>query len=315
MKKILSIVALISAMSVLFFSCKLEDNSVTQLNRNGMMLTSYWQTATERVLMVTPNTVFHFNAWLSAPAEERPAIEDKYFTYSKIRQLSDNEWSIIQNGKTLCRINTDGKLLSEPGAEWAVVDYNQSEMAINLMPFGKDSVNMVVSHNENRWCVMTQGGQEGTTSSPEYNPFFGFNITPESGIVPADLYECRCMVEGSGRYAVRTYQYAGSSSNPTEIHDYIQFTLLGGTTSDCFYWESGHLTMQIYADMNAHEVGATSHEQYDEVLIQDVFSVRGGNQYAEITMHDVTETWQVGRLSEYDVVECGNLFLALFQIF
>lgn len=312
MKKILSIVTLIAAMSALFSGCKVEDNSVTQLNRNGMMLTSYWQAATQRVLMQTPNTVFHFNAWLSAPEEERPAIEDKYFTYSKLRQLSDDEWAIVRNGRTLCRIHTGGKLLSEPAAEWTVVDYDQSSLISSMLPFGKDSVRIVVSHNENQWSVLTQGG---STTSPDYLPFYGFNITPESGTVPADLFGCRCLVEGSGRYAVRTYQYAGGGSNQAEIHDYLQFTLLGATTGDCFHWESGSLAMRIYADANAHEVHATNSEQYDEVVIQDQFSVRGGNQYAEITMHDVTETWLVGQLEEYDGFECGNLFLALFSIF
>lgn len=313
MKKILSIVALIAAMSVLLFSCKVEDNSVSQLNSNGMMLTSYWQTATQRVLMQAPNTVFHFNAWLSAPEEERPAIEDKYFIYSKIRQLSDNEWSIIQNGKTLCRINTGGKLLSEPGAEWAVVDYNQSELAMNLMPFGKDSVRLTVNRFGDHWEIQSHG-QEGTVpNSADYVPFYGFYITPESGTVPTDLFECRCTVNGGGRYAVRTYMYYGNE--PVEIHDYINFGLIGATTGDFFHWENGALDMRVYADANAHELGVTSHELYDDVFIHDVFSVRGGSQYAEITMHDVTETWQVGQLAEYDVFECGNLFLALFQIF
>ena len=73
--------------------------------------------------------------------------------------------------------------------------------------------------------------------------------------------------------------------------------------------------MRVYADANAHEVGATNHEQYDDILIHDELSVRNENQYAVITMHDVTETWPVGRLEEYDVFECGNLFLALFEIF
>lgn len=311
MKKILSVATLIAAMSVLLFSCKVEDNSVTQLNRNGMMLTSYWQTATQRVLQQTPNTVFHFNAWLSASEEERPAIEDKYFTYSKLRQLSDNEWAIVRNGKPLCRINTGGKLLSEPNAEWTVVDYNQSELVMYLMPFGEDSVRLTVSSSGNQWIVQTRG-QEGSYSS-DYVPFYTFNIQPESGEVPADLVECRCVVNGTGRYAVRTNMYYGNES--AEIYDYLNFGLIGATTGDCFHWENGTLDMRVYADANAHEVGATSHEQYDAVLIHDNLSVRGKNQYAEITMHDVTETWLVGQLAEYDVFECGNLFLALFEIF
>lgn len=312
MKKILSIATLLAAISVLLFSCKVEDNSVTQLNSNGMMLTSYWQTATQRVLMQTPNTVFHFNAWLSAPEEERPAIEDKYFIYSKIRQLSDNEWAIIQNGKTLCHINTGGKLLSEPNVEWTVVDYNQSELVRDLMPFGKDSVRLTVNRSGNQWGILSHG-QEGTSLSSDYIPFYGFYITPESGMVPTDLFECRCVVNGGGRYAVRTYMYYGSE--PVEIHDYINFGLTGATTGDFFHWENGVLDMRVYADANAHEVGATNHEQYDDILIHDELSVRNENQYAVITMHDVTETWPVGRLEEYDVFECGNLFLALFEIF
>jgi len=313
MKKILSITALIAAISVLISSCKVEDNSVTQLNKNGMMLTSYWQTATQRVLMQTPNTVFHFNAWLSAPEEERPAIEDKYFIYSKIRQLSDNEWAIIQNGKTLCRINTGGKLLSEPNAEWTVVDYNQSELVKDMMPFGKDSVRLTINRSGNQWGILSHGQEETPQNSADYFPFYSFYITPESGLVPTDLSDCRCDVNGGGCYAVHTYMYYGNES--VEIHDYITFGLIGATTGDCFRWENGDLTMRIYADANAYEVGATSHEQYDEILIHDELSFRGGNQYAYITMHDVTETWQVERLEEYDNFVCGNLILALFESF
>lgn len=302
-----------AVMSALFFSCKVEDNSVTQLNRNGMMLTSYWQTATQRVLMQIPNTVFHFNAWLSAPEEDRPAIEDKYFSYSKLRQLSDNEWAVVLNGKPLCRINTGGKLLSEPDAEWTVVDYNQSVLVKDMMPFGKDSVCLTVNRIGNQWGIQSHGQEGAVPNSADYIPFYGFYITPESGTVPTDLFECRCTVNGGGRYAVRTYMYYGSE--PVEIHDYINFGLKGATTGDFFHWENGVLDMRVYADANAHELGVTSHEQYDEVLIHDVLSVRGGNQYAVITMHDVEETWQVGQLNEYDVFECGKLFLALFQIF
>lgn len=312
MKKISVIACIAFLLAAVFNSCKVEDHSVTQLNKNGMALTSYWQAATQRVMINTPNTVFHFNAWLSASEEDQPAIEDKYFTYSKLRQISDNEWMIITNGKNRCRINTGGKLLSDPGAEWSVVDYDQSYLLMDMLPFGKDSVKMAVTHSGNRWTVMTFEEEGSAVASPEYTPFFGFNIT--SGTIPADLNDCPCVVEGSGRYAVRTYQYT-DTNEPTEIHNYLEFNFLGGNTNDCFYWANGSLTMRIYADANAHAVNATNRELYDEIIIRDKLSLRSGSQYAEITMHDVTETWPVERLQEYGHFECGNFFAALFELF
>ncbi len=311
-----SIILSIAFLSVaLLNSCKVEDNSVKQLNQNGMVVTSYWQTATQRILLNMPNMAFHFNAWLSASEEERPGIEDQYFNYSKIRQISDNEWAILLNGRTLCHINTGGKLLSDPGAEWNVLDYEQAVPLPlqDMLPFGKDSVRITLRHTGNKWTAETYG-QEGMSSSADYIPFYRFTITPESGVVPTDLNECRCIVDGEGRYAIRTYQYADNADTPVEIHNYFTFSLTEATTENFFHWKNGLLTIRLSADMNAYEAGATNRLQYDSILIQDRLSVRSGEQYAEITMHDVTETWPIGRLRE-DHFECGNFFAALLGLF
>lgn len=313
MKKVSFIVSIAFLLTALLNSCKVEDNSLKQLNENGMKITSYWQAATQQTLMSTPNTVFHLNAWLSAPEEERPAIEDKYFTYSKIRPMSDQEWEIVLNGRTLCRIHTGGTLLSAPNAEWTVVDYDQSGRIRDMLPFGKDSVTITFRHIANKWSVETQGQEEA--SSVDYIPFYSFTIEPESGVIPADLSDCRSVVEGSGRYAFRTYRYVDNVQEPTEIHNYINFDLTAAATGNLHDWEDGLLVMRVYADMNAYEAGATNREQYDELIIRDRLSLRGGSQYAEITMHEVTETWPVARLESFDHWGCGNFLAALLELF
>lgn len=314
MKKIYRILGIAILLTALLSSCKVEDNSVKQLNENGMKITSYWQAATHQLLMSTPNTVFHFNAWLSAPEEERPAIEDKYFTYSKLRPISDQEWEVVLNGRTLCRIHTGGTLLSTPNAEWTVVDYDQSGRVRDMLPFGKDSVGITLRHIGNKWSVETDG-QEGMAASADYIPFYSFTIEPESGVIPADLNDCRCVVEGSGRYAFRTYRYMDNANGQVEIHNYIDFDLDAAATDDLHDWEDGLLVMRVYADVNAFEAGATNREQYDDLFIRDRLSLRGGSQYAEITMHDVTETWPVARLESFDHWGCGNFLAALLELF
>ncbi len=315
MKKISLILSIAILLAALLNSCKVEDNSVKQLNENGMVLTSYWQAATYQALMSTPNTALHLNAWLSAPEEERPAIEDKYFTYSKLRPISDQEWEIVFNGRTLCRIQTGGTLLSAPNAEWTVVDYDQSGLVRDMLPFGKDSVRITLRHIGNKWSVETDGQEGMAASSADYIPYYHLTIGPESGVIPTDLNDCRCLVEGSGRYAFRTYRYVDNAQNPAEIHNYINFDLSGAATDNLYHWADGLLVMRVYADVNAYEAGATNREQYDDLIIRDRLSLRSGSQYAEITMHDVTETWPVGRLEEFDHWQCGNFFAALFELF
>ena len=102
MKKISLILSIAILLTALLNSCKVEDNSLKQLNENGMVLTSYWQAATYQALMSTPNTALHLNAWLSAP-ESAVFVMPAPFVASRraercFRPLTPNgRWWIMNN--------------------------------------------------------------------------------------------------------------------------------------------------------------------------------------------------------------------------
>ena len=59
--------------------------------------------------------------YIEAPEEERLAVEDKYYTYLKVREMEDGLWRVFSERWDEQYRLTNGKTLSEGGAEWVVL--------------------------------------------------------------------------------------------------------------------------------------------------------------------------------------------------
>ena len=273
--------------AAVFCGCKVEDNSVSRRNRMGMVVTSYWQTATHGVLNLYPNRAFMFNVWLSATEDERPAIEDKYFMNSRLQQISDNEWVVVTNAKTVCRIQTGGKLLSETGAVWTLTTFERQGLHWDLLAFDVDSVVTKITASGNQtWDIRIFGN--GIPS--DYTPYAHFVVTSvDEGVVPESLTDCHCAISGDGCYAVRTYKYVDNGYNQTEIHNYIRFYLSDAYTDNAYNF-SGTLDLKVYEDGDFED---NQEEHYEELNIHDLLSLQAETQYADISIYNVKETWEV----------------------
>lgn len=280
-------------------SCKVDDNNVTRKNLKGMEVTSYWSNATKWTLLLGANRGFCFNAWLSATGEDQQQIEDRYFSNCKIRQESDNVWVLMQDNNLKYRIRTNGMLLSESNAEWTIVEYQPENPAyLHLVHNYADSVVAVVTNLGNMsWDIRLV--MDNVISDEEL--YAHFTVTPQNGTIPVSLFSTVCAISGDGCYGFRTHIYSDSGEKPDEILNYIRFSLSVGTLSGNLAvssydnpadWTSGLLTLHVYADANAHEAGSPL-EYYDEENIIADLSVHDGSQYADITMHGITETWFV----------------------
>lgn len=66
-------------------------------------------------------TAQNLTEYIEAPEEEKLAVEDKYYTYLKVREMEDGLWRIYSEDWDEQYRLTNGKTLSESGAEWLVL--------------------------------------------------------------------------------------------------------------------------------------------------------------------------------------------------
>lgn len=64
-------------------------------------------------------SALNFNEWLTAPdTESRWEVEDRYYTYHKIRQTQENLWDIYDNYNSEQYFLCEGQTLDQEGAVW-----------------------------------------------------------------------------------------------------------------------------------------------------------------------------------------------------
>lgn len=81
------------------------------------------------------------NAWLSASTTaEKVKTEDLYFPNFKLRMSGDT--IIVLN---LCKINSFGKKLQEPGSKWTFIDWSDQDTAFISKP-AEDEYSISLSH-------------------------------------------------------------------------------------------------------------------------------------------------------------------------
>lgn len=294
MNKYLSIFSITILAVVMVSGCKMDYKDINQKNTKGMQITSYWQTATQQVLDHYANTAFKFNAWLSASEEERPAIEEKYFKNITISQVSEKNWTLVRDGKTICSINTNGVLLSEFASKTWVLQFYDGDLNYGLLHFGADTSTTVIinPHHSGFWAVLVQRKIPSPTDVMSINdPYADFHIQSlEEDTIPETLDSFNCIISGEGWYGVHTNQYVSiGNGHSREIINYIHFKMQDCLTEDIIHWK-GKLNMRVYSD-RLHS--GEDNGYYPELNILDELDLRGKQQYATITINDVTETWEI----------------------
>lgn len=66
-------------------------------------------------------TAQNLSEYIDAPEEDKRAVEDKYYKYYKVRNEEGDLWRVYSDGWEEKYRLTNGKTLSEDGAEWLVV--------------------------------------------------------------------------------------------------------------------------------------------------------------------------------------------------
>ncbi len=121
MKKIFCITAILMG-TLLFSACESEELVPSDATAPARVIFNQ-----VRSTLATPAYVVslaeRFNEYyLAATEEERIEIEDRYFSEYKIRERSENIWSLERNNNVFVKIVIkDGKALSEVGAEWSLL--------------------------------------------------------------------------------------------------------------------------------------------------------------------------------------------------
>jgi len=298
MKKTWFIIVLI--LPILLFSCKVEDNG--KKNGKGASATAYWMDAVEDWLMLFPDMAFKFNAWLTAPTnEKRDSIKQLYFPNYTIRKKS---WTVNAESVTVYTMSLEGRDifainildctdLSNPNADWFVGYYD----AFSSNPFhrtytmegGCTCEIYRQSNNSNIWEIRAH------PSFDNFNGLFPWTseltLTLPDNSVPSTLVGCDCSLSGYGNF----YFYAMKNQDK-DIYYCQSYTIENGHIQNFKginkrnLWTSGELSMSIISNME--EIPDNGNYVKEESLKSSFFAKKG-KQHAIITMHGVEEDWEL----------------------
>ncbi len=305
MKRITFIIAtcLLAAMS--FNSCVVEesdrwDQSGTQKAYHMFM---YWRYGYSNTQMRFANVAFNFNAWLSAPESARDSVALLYFKDYNIRDNGNGSWSILSQYNEIYTIETQNKLLSEPGAAWTVTE---KERVLNYMPvaspgyneynamydFSSSSVTAtVLCLSQGQWKVKINDyapEDVGLLGGP--TPHLAVTLsTPDQSVIN-DLREGGYYISGHGCFEFAQYEYPVNDdvSNVVALYFNIEEPLLcdGQDT-----WSEGNMNIVVYN-------GETNSPEYKTENVNVKFTVTAGQNisthYAILHYYEHEARWSYG---------------------
>jgi len=251
-----------------FTSCMIEsgddlDGNVTE---KGFELCHYWDNNLNSDVIATVEKAFNLNAYITAPEAGKTLIEDLYFPYYKIRQIDSIQWTLIEQQYTRYRFNTNGKTLSEIGAQWIITSYKNSD-ASELEILNSYSIECT---GASTWHITT------TNSDPFY---VNYTITTDSMVetLASEPYT----LEGSSFLYYSTYygySYDYSYENNTDV--FIDATIT----------ESIHKTAQGYSSGKIN-LKATNNADQEIETTAEFYRQNPVSYKVKITYKGVTESW------------------------
>lgn len=308
MKRITFIIAtcLLAAMS--FNSCVVEESD--HLDQSGTQkayhMFMYWRYGYSNTQMRFANVAFNFNAWLSAPESARDSVALIYFKDYNIRDNGNGSWTIIHQYKEIYTIETQNKLLSDPGAAWTVTE---KERVLNYMPvaspgynaynemydFSSSSVTAtVLCLSQGQWKVKINDWEPGQyLDGGVPTPHLSVTLNTLDHSVISDLREGGYYISGHGcfEFAQYAYQVNDNVSNVVALYFNIEEPLFcdGQDT-----WSEGNMNIVAF---NGESVGAPD---YKTENVNVKFTMKAGQgtseslHYAILHYYDHEASWSYG---------------------
>ena len=305
MKRITFIIAVCLLAAMSFNSCVVEESD--RLDQSGTQkayqMFMYWRYGYSNTQMRFANVAFNLNAWLSAPESARDSVAHLYFKDYVLRDNGNGSWSILHQYKEIYTIETQNKLLSEPGAAWTVME---KERVSNYMPvaspgynaynamydFSSSSVTAtVLCLAQGQWKVKINDWEPGEYLDGGPVPHLSVTLNTADQSVIHDLREGGYNISGHGCFEFAQYAYPVDDdvSNVVALYFNIEEPLLcdGQDT-----WSEGNMNIAVY---NREPIGSP---EYKTENVNVKFTVTAGQNisthYAILHYYEHEARWSYG---------------------
>lgn len=304
MKRITFIIAtcLLAAMS--FNSCVVEetDRSDQSGTEKAYQMFMYWRYGYCNTQMRFANVAFNFNAWLSAPESSRDSVALIYFKDYIIRDNGNGSWTILHQYKEIYTIDTQNKLLSEPGAAWTVTE---KERISNYMPVGSYGYNEMYDFSsssvvatvsclaQGQWRVKINDWEPGEYLGDSPVPHLSVILSTLDHSVINDLREGGYYISGHGCFEFAQYAYPVNDnvSNVVALYFNIEEPLFCDGQD---VWGEGNMNIVVY---NGEPVGSSEY-QTEAVNVKFMVNAEQGTSesfhYALLRYYDHEAMWSYG---------------------
>lgn len=286
-----------------FNSCVVEESDRLDLTgtQKAYQMFMYWRYGYSNTQMRFANVAFNFNTWLSAPDASRDSVAYAYFRDYVLRDNGNGSWSILHQYREIYTIETQDKLLSEPGATWTVTE---KERVSNYMPVASPGYNAYnamydFSSSPVKATISVASSGQWTVEINDYDPadtdYLGGPAphlsvtlsTPDQSVI-RDLREGGYYISGHGYFEFAKYSYSVSDdvSNAIAVYFNMEEPLWcdGQDT-----WSEGNMNMVVYN-------GETVESKTENVNVK--FTVTNGQEisthYAILQYYAHEAMWSYG---------------------
>lgn len=304
MKRITFIIAtcLLAAMS--FNSCVVEESDRKDQSgtEKAYQMFMYWRYGYSNTQMRLANVAFNFNAWLSAPENSRDSVALIYFKDYIIRDNGNGSWTILHQYKEIYTIDTQNKLLSEPGAAWTVTE---KERISNYMPVGSYGYNEMYDFSsssvvatvsclaQGQWRVKINDWEPGEYLGDSPVPHLSVILsTPDQSVIN-DLRKGDYYISGHGcfEFPKCPYPVNDDKSNVVAIYFNVEEPLYCDGQD---VWGEGNMNIVVY---NGEPVGSSEY-QTEAVNVKFMVNAEQGTSesfhYALLRYYDHEAMWSYG---------------------
>lgn len=306
MKRITFVIAtcLLAAMS--FNSCVVEESDRKDQSgtEKAYQMFMYWRYGYSNTQMRLANVAFNFNAWLSAPENSRDSVALIYFKDYNIRDNGNGSWIILHQYKEIYTIETQNKLLSEPGAAWKVTE---KERVLNYMPVASVGYNEMYDFSsspvtanvsclaQGQWKVNINDWEPGDYLDDGVPmPHLSVTLSAADQSVIQDLREGDYYISGHGCFEFARYAYPVGNDVPNVVALYFNIDeplLCDGQDT----WSDGNMNIVVY---NGEPIGSP---EYKSETTNVKFTVKAGPgcfsepvHYAILHYYDHEAMWSYG---------------------
>ncbi len=244
------------------------------------------------------NTAFHFNTWRLAPDHQKDSLEDRYFPLLKIKQETENRWTLRSGGTDLYVIEmTEGSDLTELGTLWTITAsnfyfyYNPDPYPYYTSQlFSTVQLKFVIEHQSpNEWHVST---------GPYQLDIANINVILKNrDTTPAtDILKNNFDIYPTGILSYHADYYSNVKEKVELYFKTIEplSAKLFANNAHCLHWSRGKIALEAYSE-----------EKYwsADITVKDCDK---DNYTININYLGVDETWEFPESYEYVYSDYGE---------